>query len=529
MPTIQPLNLPGIKNKIPGLLAQPGSQSDFLNSESFEVLYGGAAGPGKTWALALDALGLQFRKIGLNKRAIEIPEYRGVLFRRQTTQLADIIEECAKYYPRYGGKYLSGKKGDPGVSFTFPARYQKRRTVYRNPGGARIYLCHLNNERDKENHQGFEYQFVGFDELTQFLFSQYIYLFSRCRSTIPGIFPRVRATTNPVGIGLGWVKKRFRPQIDQKKEKYFIADPMDNKNYRGIEVSPNIQHALSRLFIPGRLMENKILMRSDPGYISRIKAMGPKYSKALLDSDWDVMEGQFFDIWNSDIHIVKKEYYLDWRDIKQFSVTGGLDYGNVMVLHLLLKDWNNNVLIVDELSSIGETRDKRVGRVKDFLKARGLDKIPIVADTNMWAHDAFDMNQQEFPAQAFMNAGINLIKVSKRSVDNYHYRVACNIAVKNALYYEVNDSGLIIKQPKLKVYNRCEKFIETFPTLPVDEDDPEDIQGHGNDKSVEDHWYDAAKMGYMVISETIKQNVDEKPGWLKELERANNKTEFMAQ
>ena len=257
--------------------------------------------------------------------------------------------------------------------------------------------------------------------------------------------------------------------------------------------------------------------------------MGPKYSKALLDSDWDVMEGQFFDIWNPDIHIVKKQYYLDWRTIKQFNVIGGLDYGNVMALHLLLKDYNNNVLIIDELSSTGETRDKRVKRVKDFMKVRGLEKIPIVADTNMWAPNAFDMNQQEFPAQAFLNAGINLIKVSKRSVDNYHYRVACNIAIKNALYFEMSGPDLITKQPGLKVYSRCVKFIETFPALPVDEDDPEDIQGHGNDKSIEDHWYDAAKMAYMVISETIKQKVDDKPGWLKELEKREKVDDFMAQ
>ncbi|MGA7722803.1 MAG: terminase family protein [Ignavibacteriaceae bacterium] len=512
-----------------GIIAQPGGQKNFLESSCFEVLYGGAAGPGKTWALAIDALGLQFKKKRIKKYAIEIPGYRGVLFRRQSTQLADIIEECAKYYPIFGGRYLAGRKGDPGASFSFPVRYEKMSTIYKNPGGARIYLCHLNNERDKENHQGFEYQFVGFDELTQFLFSQYIYLFSRCRSTIPGLYPRVKATTNPIGIGLGWVKKRFRPQIVEKDRKFFIADPTDHKNYRGIEVPRGTKHALSRHFIPGRLAENKILMRTDSEYISRIKAMGPKYSKALLDSDWDVMEGQFFDIWSPDVHIVKKEFYLDWRDINNFNVIGGLDYGNIMALHLLLKDCNNNVLIIDELSSIGETRDKRVMRIKDFLKVRGLEKIPVVADTNMWAPEAFDMNQREFPAQAFMNAGINLIKVSKRSVDNYHYRVACNVAIKNALYYEVSETGLITMQPRLKIYERCKKFIETFPALPVDEDDPEDIQGHGNEQSVEDHWYDAAKMAYMVISETIKQDINNKPKWLKEMDEANNKTDFMAQ
>ena len=256
MQTNQLSNLHKFNKKLYGLNPQAGGQKKFIISSCFEVLYGGAAGPGKTWALAIDALGLQFKK-KINKNAIEIPEYRGVLFRRQTTQLADMIEECSNYYPLFGGRYLSCRKGDPGPSFTFPVCYSNGGTSHKQSGGARIYFCHLNNERDKENHQGFEYQFVGFDELTQFLFSQYIYLFSRCRSTIPGIFPRVRATTNPVGTGLAWVKKRFRPQIAEDDRRFFIADPLDHKNYRGIEVPEGTKHSLSRFFIRENLLRTK--------------------------------------------------------------------------------------------------------------------------------------------------------------------------------------------------------------------------------------------------------------------------------
>lgn len=501
----------------------PGGQTLFLAVDTFEVMFGGAAGPGKSWGLVIDALGLQFKRMPIGKPAIEIPEYRGVLFRRQTTQLADLIDECKNYYYDFGGQYLSGRKGDPGASFNFPKYYTKNGNIYKTyTEGARIFLCHMNEEKDKENHQGFEYQYVGFDELTQFLYSQYIYLFSRCRSTVKGIFPRIRATSNPVGIGLSWVKKRFLPQVEQNVTRYFIIDPEetnDQKNFRGIEVPKDHPDALGRCYIPGKLKENITLQERDPGYASRIKAMGRKLSKALLDSDWDVMEGQFFDMWNSDIHIISEKDYLSYEQLRQMELIAVIDYGRIMVLSLLAKDHNGNIILFDQMTSIGEVRSVRVRRTKRYLALRGISKVRVIGDTDMWLKDAFDLAQQEEPAKAFIKAGIRLQKVSKKSTKDLTYRIACNVAVKDALYYEIDDDGELKIAPKFKVYARCVDFITTFPSLPTDEDNPDDI----DEDSDEDHWYDSMKMGFMIINTPRKRVEEKRPQWLIEMQKEHQK------
>lgn len=503
----------------------PGGQTKYLQSTAFELLFGGAAGPGKTFDIVIDALGLQFKGTALDKYAIEIPEYRAVLFRRKTTQLADLIEEAKNYYWDFNGMYVASRRGDPGPSFNFPKFYSKGGTVYKTyTEGARIFLCHMNEERDKENHHGFEYQFIGFDELTQFLFSQYIYLFSRARSTVEGLWPRVRATTNPVGIGLRWVKKRFDPKHHVGEIKYFIADPKDEKNFRGIETTKDHPDALSRQYLPGKLQENQTLMRKDPKYASRIKAMGPKIAKALLESDWDVMEGQFFIGWNAKIHVIKSKYYLNYEHIRQFEILGIIDYGTTMVLSLIYKDQYGRIVLFDQLTSINEARQIRVSKVKKYLAERKMSNILVVGDTDMWLPDAYDLANQESASKAFIDAGIHLVKVRKQGTDQLTYRIACNRAMDDLLYYEVGNDGLITKQPNVKIYERCSEFIDTFPALPADENNAEDTADVDFD-----HWWDSFKMGMMIIRETKTTDNAPKEQWLREMlgEIKKTKQNFM--
>jgi len=238
------------------------------------------AGPGKTWALVYDAAGLQFGPI-LGKPAIMIPEYRAVLFRRQTTELIKIIDEGRRLFcrPPFSAEYTQGRRGEPGPSFTFPS-------------GAQIFCCHLQQEEDKENHHGLEYQYIGFDELPTFSLTQYLYMFHRCRSTIPGLWPRIRATTNPVGPGLIWVKKRFIRNGDFRMEPghtYWFAPDMTvndpNENPTGILANSAVVEAKSRTYIPGKLEEN-IFIQDQAGYRASIMQMGRKYAAARLESDW---------------------------------------------------------------------------------------------------------------------------------------------------------------------------------------------------------------------------------------------------
>ena len=147
-------------------IAHDGAQDEFLQRTEFEVLFGGAAGPGKTDCL-----------IAAMTRDIERPQYHGLILRRTYPQLQEIIDRCYQRYPSMGGVYTVGNK-----RWTFPS-------------GARIDLGHMQHEVDKYNYLGREYHRCGFDELTMFTQSQYLYLFSRVRSTDPEINCQILSAT----------------------------------------------------------------------------------------------------------------------------------------------------------------------------------------------------------------------------------------------------------------------------------------------------------------------------------------------
>jgi len=225
----------------------PGPQITFCRRGEFEVLFGGAAGPGKTDCLVMEAT-----RFVVNSR------YRAIIFRRTFPQLQEIIDRCWQWYPLLGAVY----------------RATEHRWYF--PSGAAINLGHMQHETDKFNHQGKEYHFVGFDELTQFLESQYLYLHSRVRTTDPTIPLRIRSTTNPGGPGHTWVRNRF---IVPAKPLESYIDPASGQ---------------SRCFVPATVYDNPSLMQADPGYIQRLEALPEVEKMRLLYGNWDAFEGQVF-------------------------------------------------------------------------------------------------------------------------------------------------------------------------------------------------------------------------------------------
>ena len=224
-----------------------GPQTEFLQRVEFEVLFGGAAGPGKTDCLVAAML-----------EDIEYAHYHGLLIRRTFPQLQEIIDRCFVLYPRLGGVY----------------RATDKRWMF--PSGSKIDLGHMQHENDKYNYQGKEYQKVGVDELTQFTETQYLYLHSRVRTTDDKINCQVLSTSNPGGIGHMFVKDRFQPGERDLKTYY---DP---------------KSGLSRVFIPATVDDNPTLFEKDPEYIMRLEALPEIERKRLRLGNWDAFEGQIF-------------------------------------------------------------------------------------------------------------------------------------------------------------------------------------------------------------------------------------------
>ena len=130
----------------------------------------------------------------------------------------------------------------------------------------------MQREDDKFNYSSAEYQFIGFDELTEFTESQYRFMFSRLRrlEKMKQVPLRMRSGTNPVGSGAPWVKQRFITE--------------GNKVVREKVAEQIIEY--ERRFVPAKLDDNPFIDKTS--YIGSLGNLEPHLLQALLDGDWDV-------------------------------------------------------------------------------------------------------------------------------------------------------------------------------------------------------------------------------------------------
>ena len=236
-------------------------QAAFLSSPAFETLYGGAAGGGKTQALVMGAL-----------RHIGKPHYNAIIFRRTFPELeGEVIPVSRQWYPFCGG------------------RYNAVQHCWHFPSGARIHFGHLQHEHDVERYQGWQFQYVGYDELTHFTERQYTYIVnSRVRSA-HGIPARVRSGTNPGGEGHEWVMRRWAPWLNPESkvravpgERLYYRNGNDGEEWQ----SESTPEALSRVFVPALLTDNPHLIKNDPAYQERLRGLDRVTRAQLLGGDW---------------------------------------------------------------------------------------------------------------------------------------------------------------------------------------------------------------------------------------------------
>ena len=266
------------------LAPQAGPQTQFMASSADIIIYGGAAGGGKTYALLLEAL-----------RHKDVKSFGAVIFRHNYNQIT-----------AEGGLWDASQK----IFNQVPDAHSRKspKLHWRFDGGAKLSFAHIERDEDLKSWQGTEIAYIGFDELTHFTKHQFLYMLSRNRTTC-GIRPYVRATCNPDSDS--WVAEFISWWIDQETG-YAIPERSgqirwmvvlndiiywgDTPEELAKKYEVNVEDCKSVTFIASRLEDNKILMESDPGYLANLKAMTEVDMERLLRGNWKIKAaaGSFF-------------------------------------------------------------------------------------------------------------------------------------------------------------------------------------------------------------------------------------------
>lgn len=394
-----------------------GPQTDFLAASEKDVLYGGAAGGGKSFAMLIDPL-----------RYCHFSEHRALILRRSMPELRELIDKSRELYPK-------AFKG---------AKFKEVEKLWQFPSGAKIEFGFLERDADVYRYQGQAYSWIGFDEITHLPTEfGWNYLASRLRTTNPELPTYLRCTANPGGVGAHWVKKRY------------IEPHEENKTFKGSD-------GLTRKFIPARLQDNPFLAE-DGEYERMLLSLPAVQRKQLLEGNWEINEGAAFAEFDTSIHVIPPFAMPTW-----WERTKGIDYGYASESCCLwgaIDPEDKTLIIYRELYRKGLTGEV-LGDTLNDMEADEVKSITGVLDTAAWARTGYT---GPTIGEMLMLKGHKLRRADKN-------RVAGKVQIHEYLRRDER-SG----RPRLQIFNTCTNLIKELQGLPLSKSNPEDVDTHSPD------------------------------------------------
>lgn len=409
----------------------------------WDILYGGAAGGGKTKALLMDALAWANRCTGIELWLIR-------------STYPELKDSFVKEIDLIGGARAIG------------ARYNQGDHVLTLPNTSTVKLRHAKTMANAKEMLSASCQGLYIDERTTMIPKVLETLSSRVRSSNPRLpLIGVRSGSNPGDVGHMDVKTRF-------------VDPAPLGHVR-IRVKAKSGRRLDRYFIPARIGDNPHL---DEGYEDRLSMLDPALERAYREGDWSIFEGMAFPEFRSDIHIVDPE---DYPLRPGYPLGLGIDYGISDPFCALwgMKLPDNLIVVYRELYGPNLTDEDQAELIlnneQPWERHKGSGGIRSWLDPACWAR------QPNSPKAVAGEPPKNSIAATyrKKGVRVYH---AYNDRLGGKRLVHVGLKVRADARPRLLIYSTCTNLIRTLPNLPRDKTRPEDVDTHA-----EDHAYDACR------------------------------------
>ena len=428
----------------------PGPQTDFLAASEREVLYGGSAGSGKSYALLADPM-----------RYFNNSNFSGLILRRTNDELRELIWKSQELYPKI-----------------YPeAKWQEKKSQWVFPSGGKLWMTYLERDEDVLRYQGLSFSYIAFDELTQYATPfAWNYMRSRLRSTDPTLPLFQRATTNPGGRGHGWVKKMFVDPAPGNIK--FAATDIDTGSTlvfpEGHEKEG--QPLFYRRFIPATLKDNPYLMK-DGQYEANLLALPEMQRRQLLEGDWAVADGAAFPEFKQSVHVCEPfDIPPDWRRFRSCDY----GYSSHSAVHWFAIDPSYETLYVYRELYVSKHTGKDLAQA--VLEAEQGESIQYgILDSSCW-HNRGQIGPSI--AEEMISVGCRW-RPSDRSA-------GARVAGKNR-FHEVLKVDPVTETAGIIFFNTCRQIIADLPVIPSDPKGSDDI----DPRHASDHTYDSVRYGIM--------------------------------
>lgn len=465
-------------------------QSRAFQSTGTEILYGGAAGGGKSFFMRSLAIIL----------CMLVPGLQVYLFRRIREDLIKNHMEGPSSFPVMLG---------PLVIAGFVKIIEDEIRFW---NGAKIFLCHCKDEKDKYKYLGAEIHVLLMDELTTFTESMYRFLRNRVRAPglkfpaeavamckskfgvdLPAKVPLIVCGSNPGGIGHQWVKKSW---VD-------LLTPFE------VRQMSDEEGGMLRVYIPAKLEDNPRLLQDDPGYERRLQGLGNKeLVRAYRHGDWNIVAGAFFDCWNPDLHVLPsftppahwtRFRSMDWGSAKPFSVGWWVIAEPEWVRFSDGRErmFSANTLIryrewygcqVDENGAskpdvgLRLTVEQVARGILERERGEKIDEYLSVADPSMWKEDGGPSLIERMLAPVQLRPG-------EPPKPGPRFNPADNNRLNGWQMMYARMKAEQGESPMFYVTQDCRDFIRTVPALQHDEHKPEDLDSRMEDHAADDSRY----------------------------------------